>query len=93
MVEAEDGTDAFESVRGEPPELLLMDIHLPVMDGREATRLIREDFAGELLPIISYSGAAFSEDRQRALASGALAYIVKPEINDLAKTVRLLLLG
>ena len=76
--EAADGAQALERVRGQAPDLVLMDMRMPVMDGLEATARLRADAATKGLPIIAVSANASQEDRQRCLAQGANAFIAKP---------------
>ncbi len=75
---AENGKQAVEMSRTELPDLILMDIQMPEMDGFEATRLIRADHATKHIPIIGVSSFASAESRKTALASGMMDYITKP---------------
>jgi two-component system, cell cycle response regulator DivK len=83
LVTAEDGAAGVAQAAAERPDLILMDISLPVMDGYEATRQIRAnpDLAGML--IIGLSGHAMSGDAQRAIDAGADDYMTKPLDEDL----------
>jgi signal transduction histidine kinase/ActR/RegA family two-component response regulator len=76
--QAGDGAHALERVRTLPPDLVLMDIRMPVMDGLEATSRLRADEATRLLPIVAVSANASAEDRQRCLERGANAFLAKP---------------
>lgn len=78
VLEAADGLRAVEVTRRERPDLILMDIGLPLMDGIAATRVIREDRAFEELPIVAISAHATPEHRVRALAAGCNEYLTKP---------------
>ncbi|MCI0524801.1 MAG: response regulator, partial [Acidobacteria bacterium] len=69
-LEAEDGQQAIEIVRREKPELVLIDITLPVVDGLQATRQIRSDPQFERLPIIIVSAHDNEDIRQQARAAG-----------------------
>jgi CheY-like chemotaxis protein len=78
MDSAIDGQDALEKLHATPPDLILMDLSMPVMDGLEATRRIRESSSHPGLPIIALSANASSADRVEALAAGASLFMSKP---------------
>ncbi|MCA1743707.1 MAG: response regulator, partial [Desulfonatronovibrio sp.] len=73
---AENGQKATEAVKGNDFDAVLMDIQMPVMDGFEATRIIREDFPD--LPIIAMTAAAMAQDREKSLAAGMNDHLGKP---------------
>ena len=73
---ANNGQEAVEKVRSEHPDLVLMDMKMPVMDGLEATRQIRVDFPD--LPIIALTANAFDTDRANALEAGCNDFVSKP---------------
>ncbi len=75
---AGDGGEAVERVKGETFDAVLMDLHMPVMDGFEAARLIRELPQGESLPIIAMTAAVLQKDRDRCAAVGMSDFIAKP---------------
>ncbi|WP_052452101.1 hybrid sensor histidine kinase/response regulator [Noviherbaspirillum autotrophicum] len=75
---AANGQEAVERVRHEPFDAVLMDLHMPVMDGLEATRLIRDLPNGQRLPIFAMTAAAMPQDRDASLAAGMNAHIAKP---------------
>jgi CheY-like chemotaxis protein len=85
--QAEDGAQALERIAEQRPDLVLMDIRMPVMDGLEATARLREDEATRELPIVAVSANASPEDRQRSLAGGANAFLSKPVRHELLTTV------
>jgi two-component system cell cycle response regulator DivK len=62
----------------EQPDLILMDIQLPDMDGLAATAILKQDPATEAIPIIALSALAMQADKERSQAAGCDAYIVKP---------------
>ena len=78
VVEAINGQQAVEVARRERPDVILMDIGLPVMDGCKATRLIRENKALRNVTIIAISANATAEYRVNALAAGCDEYVTKP---------------
>ena len=72
------GDEALGLARAGAPELVLMDVGLPVMDGYEATQRLKADPATAAIPVIALTAAAGQEDRRRALAAGADEYETKP---------------
>lgn len=88
VIEAEDGQQAVEAVRREEPDLVLMDISLPVIDGLQATREIRGAEKFERLPIIIVSAHDNEEVRRQAADAGSSEYITKPiEIEELKRLI------
>ena len=76
IIRARDGIEAIQKFKSHFPDLILMDIKMPQMDGLEATREIRETNSD--IPIIAVSAFAFPQDKQAAAAAGCSDYIVKP---------------
>jgi len=78
MTEAENGQEALDAVAKERPDLILMDIQLPIMDGYEATRRIKGNPAYKDIPIIVVTSYALSGDEGKARDAGCDAYVTKP---------------
>jgi two-component system cell cycle response regulator DivK len=78
MIEAEDGQQALTQAAKHKPDLILMDIQLPLLDGYEATRRIKADPALNAIPIIVVTSYALSGDEEKAHAAGCDAYVAKP---------------
>jgi two-component system cell cycle response regulator DivK len=78
VTEAADGRDGVAKAQSDRPDLILMDIQLPVLDGYEATRQIKADSNLKTTPIIAISSFAMKGDEQKARASGCDAYVTKP---------------
>jgi two-component system cell cycle response regulator DivK len=78
LIEAADGAEGVKLAQQEKPDLILMDIQLPVMDGYEATRRIKGDAALKSTPIIAVTSYALSGDEAKARAAGCDGYVTKP---------------
>jgi two-component system cell cycle response regulator DivK len=78
LIEAETGPDGVEMAKMHQPDLILMDLQLPGIDGYEAARQIKADPRLSSVPIIAVTSYALSGDEERALAAGCSAYISKP---------------
>ena len=78
VVMAEDGQKGVDMSKSESPDLILMDLSLPVMDGWEATSTIKADSETNSIPIIVLTAHAMAGDREKALEAGADEYDTKP---------------
>lgn len=78
VTEAEDGVDGLRKLAQGKFDLIITDINMPIMDGLKLVKRIRSDEAHKDVPIIIITTEGSQEDRQRAMALGATAYITKP---------------
>ena len=86
--EAEDGAQAFEKTKSGDYDIVLMDIHMPVMDGYESSYRINQTMGDASPPIIALSAKAMEEDKQEAEKSGMCGYVSKPfEIKQLQEEI------
>lgn len=93
VLEATDGRQGVELARSEQPDLILMDIQMPLMDGLEATRLLKGDERTRDIPVIALTAYAMPEDRSRIFAAGCEGHIPKPiDTRSFLETVKLYLL-
>lgn len=89
VVEAVDGEEAIEKVKAEHPDLILLDIFLPKMDGYEATRRLKGDTSLRNIPIIALTAHAMKGSMEEALAAGCDGYISKPiDVRELPKQIQ-----
>ena len=94
VIRAVDSEQAQLALRQERPDLILMDIALPGMDGLALTRLLRADPAFGTIPIVALTAFAMKGDDQKALEAGCSGYITKPiQVRELAGQVRSFLLS
>jgi CheY-like chemotaxis protein len=92
VLSAKDGPTGLAAAREQSPDLILMDVSIPGIDGWEVTRLLKADSATQRIPIIVLTAHALETDRLRALAEGADGYIPKPaEPMSVVRAVRKLL--
>ena len=78
VVEADDGVDALKKLASSRFDIILTDINMPIMDGLKLVKRVRTDEVHKSVPVIIITTEGGEEDRQRALALGANAYITKP---------------
>ena len=89
---AVDGAEGLAKARDEKPDLILMDMSLPVIDGWEATRTLKGEDETRSIPVVALTAHAMSGDRDKALAAGCDAYETKPvELPKLLATIESLL--
>ncbi len=89
ILEATTGMEGVEQAKLHHPDLILMDIQLPVIDGYEATRQIKADAALAATPIVAVTSFALSGDEEKARAAGCDGYVTKPfSPRQLLATVR-----
>jgi len=78
VVTAVNGREGIEMARGEKPDVILMDLSLPEMDGWQAARILKNDPDTDGIPIVALTAHAMNGDRERALAAGCDEYATKP---------------
>ena len=78
LLEAMDAESGIELIREKRPDLVLMDIQLPGMDGLSATKIIKEDPDLKDIPIVALTSYAMEGDKEKALEAGCAGYITKP---------------
>jgi two-component system cell cycle response regulator DivK len=78
VVEAEDGNEALAKATSEKPDLILMDLSIPGVDGWEVTRRLKAQDASKAIPIIALTAHAMRGDEERALQAGCDGYLAKP---------------
>jgi two-component system, cell cycle response regulator DivK len=89
LTEAVTGEDGLKAAEGNPPELILMDIQLPGIDGYETTRRLKANPALNHIPVIAVTSYALSGDDVKALEAGCDAYVTKPfDPADLLEKIR-----
>jgi CheY-like chemotaxis protein len=78
VIEARDGEEGVSRARSERPDIILMDISIPKMDGWEATQRLKADGETAAIPIIALTAHALEEDRLKAIRAGCDGYLAKP---------------
>jgi two-component system cell cycle response regulator DivK len=87
-IEAVDGEEAVERAKAENPDLILLDLYIPKMDGYEVTRTLKGDQGLQHIPIIALTAQAMKGNREEALAAGCDGYIPKPiNVRELPKQI------
>ena len=92
VLQAVDGEQGVKAAEQDKPDLILMDLGMPVMDGWEATKKIKANDDLKHIPIIAVTASAMSGDEERVMASGCDAYVSKPfPMMDLVGLIRQML--
>jgi CheY-like chemotaxis protein len=78
VMEALNGEEGIATARAEKPDLILMDISIPIIDGWEATQVLKHDPDTRRIPIIALTAHALASDRERAMEVGCDGYLAKP---------------
>ncbi len=87
-IEATDGKQGVELAKSKKPDLILMDVQMPKMDGLEATRILKADTTTGNIPVLALTSYAMKGDEERILEAGCDGYLAKPfDIKELLKTV------
>ena len=87
-IEAKNGRDGVELARTRNPDLILMDIQMPIMDGLEATRILKLDANTKNIPILALTSYAMKGDREKILQAGCDGYLAKPiDVKEFLATV------
>jgi len=82
VVEYETGPEALEGMENDPPDLVLLDISLPGMDGAEVLRRLRESPRLKTLPVVALTAHAMAGDREKYLKAGFDDYVTKPILDE-----------
>ncbi len=87
-IETYDGEQGVELARAKKPDLILMDVQMPKMDGLEATRILKADATTSNIPVLALTSYAMKGDKERILEAGCDGYIAKPiDIKEFLKLV------
>jgi CheY-like chemotaxis protein len=78
VMEAGDGAEALQKARADNPDLILLDLQMPIRDGYEVLSELRQDPRYAALPIVALTASAMQGDREKALAAGFTGYLSKP---------------
>ena len=78
VIEARNGEDGVRMAREDGPDLILMDISIPIIDGWEATQVLKRDPETKGIPIIALTAHALASDREKAMEVGCDSYLAKP---------------
>lgn len=82
LLEYENGSDALAGIAATRPDLVLLDISLPGLDGNEVLKRIRQDASLRSLPVVALTAHAMAGDRERFLAAGFNDYVTKPIVDE-----------
>jgi CheY-like chemotaxis protein len=92
VMEALNGEEGIAKARAEKPDLILMDISIPVIDGWEATQVLKRDPETRSIPIVALTAHALVSDREKAMEVGCDSYLAKPcepkaDVSEVAKFI------
>ena len=91
---AANGQEALEKARSQAPDAIVMDLSLPVLDGWEATRLLKQDERTKDIPVLAVSGHAMGSNSREAIEAGCDDFVAKPALpQDVEDRIRRLLRG
>ncbi len=94
IVEAKSGTEALVKVSTDRPDLILMDLHLPEMDGITATRIIKSDEKNRSIPVLALTASAMKGEEDKILNMGFDGYVAKPiDVKKLLEAISVSLLN
>ncbi|NJN60828.1 MAG: response regulator [Coleofasciculaceae cyanobacterium RL_1_1] len=94
VIEATDGIEALDKIQGNPPDLVILDIVMPRMNGYEVCRRLKADPCMQGVPVVMCSSKGEEFDRYWGMKQGADAYVAKPfQPNELVGTVKQMLRG
>jgi len=94
VIEASNGEEAVKITKGQKPDLVLMDLQMPVMNGAEAIRQLKNSPETKAIKIIAVTGLAMRDDREKTMKMGADGYMAKPiDIRLLPEAIERLLAG
>jgi len=92
VLQAQNGVEALERALDSSPDIILMDLSLPIMDGWEATRRLKEDSRTSSIPVVALTGHALAGISEGAKEAGCDSFVTKPCLpEDLVKEIRRLL--
>lgn len=90
IIEAKSGTEALKVLTTVMPDIILMDIHLPEMDGFTATRIIKADARNKFIPVLALTASAMKGEEEKILSHGFNGYIAKPiEVKKMLELISL----
>lgn len=78
IIEAESGTEAIKALSAERPDIILMDLHLPGMDGITATRIIKSEERNKSIPVLALTASAMRGEEDKIIRQGFDGYVAKP---------------
>lgn len=94
IIEADSGTEAIRALAAHRPDIILMDIHLPGMDGITATRIIKSDERNRAIPVLALTASAMRGEEDKLIRQGFDGYVAKPiEMKRLLEAISESLLG